>query len=336
MLFDKILENGFKCLPGYCDHSLFDSEMLKQALSEVHRRGSVFSVTDVANYIWSKECSQYPISDGYLPGKLPYDACFFEFTVYEDNFMSRYGLLAVSESMLSRPLITNPPPAVKVAGGVDWAEIVYFIGFGVLSDSMSNVVGIPEKQAIVVGVATVAVDWDGDIIEMDPDPVAGVQIKDRWLEHYEQHKTHAGVSVFKGGFKFGDGSKLADTFTHCHMVPFWCTLKFLKCKNVGTDRRTHSQKIQKRRTRRGFKPLVSSYTLNIEVPAAKTRIPLGKALAPRADAKLHHRRGHFKTYTPDAPLFGRLTGTYWWDPSLRGSADKGVVKKTYKLKTERG
>jgi hypothetical protein len=42
-------------------------------------------------------------------------------------------------------------------------------------------------------------------------------------------------------------------------------------------------------------------------------------------------RGHFKTYTPDAPLLGRHVGTYWWEPQVRGRKELGSVVKDYAL-----
>lgn len=34
-------------------------------------------------------------------------------------------------------------------------------------------------------------------------------------------------------------------------------------------------------------------------------------------------RGHFKTFMPDAPLFGKHTGQFWWAPHIRGDTDAG-------------
>jgi hypothetical protein len=47
---------------------------------------------------------------------------------------------------------------------------------------------------------------------------------------------------------------------------------------------------------------------------------------------LHIARGHFAHYTEDRPLFGKYTGTFWRPAHVRGSADFGTVKSTYKVK----
>jgi len=47
---------------------------------------------------------------------------------------------------------------------------------------------------------------------------------------------------------------------------------------------------------------------------------------------LHIRRGHFATYTEDAPLFGKYTGTFWRPATVVGEQDNGVVVKDYEVK----
>jgi hypothetical protein len=51
---------------------------------------------------------------------------------------------------------------------------------------------------------------------------------------------------------------------------------------------------------------------------------------------LHICRGHFKTFTEEARLFGKYTGTYWWPAHVRGSVDEGVVEKDYRVRLDGG
>ena len=39
--------------------------------------------------------------------------------------------------------------------------------------------------------------------------------------------------------------------------------------------------------------------------------------------------GHFKTYTEDAPLFGKIVGRWWWHSHMRGSKENGIIEKEY-------
>lgn len=47
------------------------------------------------------------------------------------------------------------------------------------------------------------------------------------------------------------------------------------------------------------------------------------------DTPAHLVRGHFKTYTPDRPLFGQHVGTYWWSWHGRGDEAHGSVDHKY-------
>ena len=46
---------------------------------------------------------------------------------------------------------------------------------------------------------------------------------------------------------------------------------------------------------------------------------------------LHFVRGHFKTYTPEKPLFGKYVGTVWVPDTMRGNKEAGTVNKDYKV-----
>lgn len=49
----------------------------------------------------------------------------------------------------------------------------------------------------------------------------------------------------------------------------------------------------------------------------------------------HLARGHFKTFTEDAPLLGKHVGTYWWGWQVRGQEGSGTIEKTYTLRAGR-
>ena len=49
---------------------------------------------------------------------------------------------------------------------------------------------------------------------------------------------------------------------------------------------------------------------------------------------MHLCRGHFKTFSEEAPLFGKFTGTYWWEPQLRGDASRGRLDKEYRVRVQ--
>lgn len=104
----------------------------------------------------------------------------------------------------------------------------------------------------------------------------------------------------------------------------------LACKNVETDIHHPNPKLSKRNARKKGFPLVSFKTLRI-VPTGG-----GGHGGQTGLTRLHIMRGHFKTFTAEKPLFGRVVGTYWWSPGLRGNAKRGVVVKDYAVEASHG
>ena len=108
------------------------------------------------------------------------------------------------------------------------------------------------------------------------------------------------------------------------------TVGMLHCRNIGTEvvtpRRSESHKMEQRY---GL-PMTRYHILKVtgKGSAAGTLIGAPGAGVPKS---LHWCRGHFKTYTDDAPLMGKLTGTFYWGAQARGRASRGVVTKDYEV-----
>lgn len=108
---------------------------------------------------------------------------------------------------------------------------------------------------------------------------------------------------------------------------FYQTLKVLSCKNIETIDNPPPDKLNKKRIKSGKQPIFTYKTLVIK-PTGKQQASIPRHLW---ENRIHLCRGHFKTYTEDAPLFGKFTGRYWWQPSVRGRNKDGVVMKDYKV-----
>lgn len=106
-------------------------------------------------------------------------------------------------------------------------------------------------------------------------------------------------------------------------------LRLLSCKNITAENNYPPVAINKKRIKKGKLPLFSYKTLVIK-PTGKKQESVPKNLW---DNRVHLCRGHFKTYTEKNPLFGRITGRYWWQPCVRGNKEKGVVMKDYVVET---
>lgn len=112
------------------------------------------------------------------------------------------------------------------------------------------------------------------------------------------------------------------------LVARWVMLAvgFMHCKNVTVD--SVAARPVQRRDRRCDRPRYSFSVIHLP-GAAGTKDATRSAAG--AVQPLHIVRGHFKTYTPDAPLFGTKVGTYWWSHHLRGDEAAGVYGHAYEV-----
>lgn len=121
----------------------------------------------------------------------------------------------------------------------------------------------------------------------------------------------------------------ADTWVHL-LFPALLTISFLHCTNVSTTVVSPPAKLSAKHRRRHGLPLVRYMTLDID-PFRQLLLAEGATSGEKLRAALHVTRGHFKVYGPDAPLFGRHTGSWWWGPHVRGHATEGAVVKDYRV-----
>lgn len=113
------------------------------------------------------------------------------------------------------------------------------------------------------------------------------------------------------------------------MLPFFWSFGFMHCKNVSLDAQAVSRQVRRQAERRGT-PVLDCRVLNIE-PMRRVLRDEGKLSEVGPRKALHICRGHFKTYTEERPLFGKIGGTFWWEGSIRGSLMKGEVAKEYEV-----
>jgi hypothetical protein len=107
-------------------------------------------------------------------------------------------------------------------------------------------------------------------------------------------------------------------------------LMLLSCKNITTKTVSAPDKLNKKRIKQGKQPLFSYHTLVIK-PVDNRQKSIPKHLW---ENRIHLQRGHFKTYTAEKPLFGHITGRFWWQPHVRGRNKNGMVMKDYSVQTD--
>jgi hypothetical protein len=105
----------------------------------------------------------------------------------------------------------------------------------------------------------------------------------------------------------------------------------LSCKNLKAESVPPAEKLNKKRRKKGKQEIMEYKTLRLVLPRQElSKAGGGQQGTPRT-SRLHLCAGHFKSYTSDAPLFGKHTGRYWWQPHMRGDKDIGQIRKDYEV-----
>lgn len=101
----------------------------------------------------------------------------------------------------------------------------------------------------------------------------------------------------------------------------------LNARNVTTEPVSPPAKLNRARVRNGKAPLMTYHVLRVApLRALRQGAP---ASTSGASLPLHWVRGHFKVFTAERPLFGRLAGRFWWQPMLHGRDRSRRVEKDY-------
>lgn len=107
----------------------------------------------------------------------------------------------------------------------------------------------------------------------------------------------------------------------------------LNCKNIIPQVVIPSVKLNKSKRRKGKTEGFTYRVLDLKFPHNQ---PGGSNLLAGGHNRVHLCHGHFKKYTAEAPLFGRIVGLWWWDPYKRGRNKDGVVEKDYSISVKGG
>ena len=145
---------------------------------------------------------------------------------------------------------------------------------------------------------------------------------------------------FEGGSPWGDVQpehvlEPATEFAASHLGPALFAISLMHCKNVDVRTVDPPERLSRKHQRKHGRPLTRYHILDI-VAMRRILDYEGEAQTKGLRHALHICRGHFKTFSEDAPLFGRHVGTYWWPAQVRGSAAEGRVEKDYAIRLDGG
>lgn len=201
--------------------------------------------------------------------------------------------------------ITNVEPATVVRAGTRGGVVV-----SILSASKHR--GSDDINVVMLNECALAFALDDDGFYVNDSLRAG-QTKDPGQPEAIRQLLHKEV--------------MSNTFVAC------MALNLINCRNVTTrpagtipQRRSGSDK------RRGLKQPIKYQTILLPGMTVERSHTSSRDRQRNLDVMaMHVVRGHFKTYTKDAPLMGRHVGTYWWNPTVKGNQKNGQIVSDYKI-----
>lgn len=256
-------------------------------------------ISNVADYLESipyKEVTQKEEDgDGYIP---PWPMCWMEFRTPASD---AGNITDIGVVILTHDLSDGRSERwwQERRGGLEIPDA----RFGIVFDMFVWVAGDTAPQG-PVGAMYVAVDQDGRILDR---------------VEAEGRTTRLGAQI-ETAFGF-DGGTLWHILDVCLFA-----VQFANCRNVERIE-VLPMRQQRRAAERKGEPINSHYVLAIDANTQRKAYPKGDRVS--MNKRLHVCRGHFATYTEDAPLFGKLTGRFWVPAHVRGTTDHGVVGKDY-------
>ena len=111
-------------------------------------------------------------------------------------------------------------------------------------------------------------------------------------------------------------------------VPALLAIGWMNCKNLTLEDVKIPEHTQRRR-RKNRQPIGLDYRQIKVMPDKRKKSGTTSSHEDPQPQPLHMVRGHFKTFTAEKPLLGRIVGTFWWSHQLRGVEEMGRINHEY-------
>lgn len=108
-------------------------------------------------------------------------------------------------------------------------------------------------------------------------------------------------------------------------------INLMNCKNVIIEEQPQSKREKRMAVQDAAKGKPTFRYHLLKVRSANKLYDLEGTSGERGEYATHICRGHFKTFTDEAPLLGKHVGTYWWDAHVRGRDKEHAVDKDYEV-----
>lgn len=104
------------------------------------------------------------------------------------------------------------------------------------------------------------------------------------------------------------------------------SISLMHCRNIRQEQISFRPTPRRKTSRQ--RPSIEYHKIHLPAPGTSASGSTGQLTGTQ---KLHTARGHFKTYTAEAPLMGRHVGTYYWGWQVRGNRKNGEVISSYEV-----
>lgn len=112
--------------------------------------------------------------------------------------------------------------------------------------------------------------------------------------------------------------------------PALLAVSLMNCKNVSVEKLKPPPRRTSGRSKTLQRDAVLSYH-TIVLPERRSKTVQGISDVVGEVRPMHQVRGHFATYTSEAPLFGKHVGTYWKPWHTRGDLAVGEIRSAYEV-----
>lgn len=274
---------------------------------------ALFDITVASDLYWLGKKDYYSLKEDFGPLSPPFPAMWMEWTIPPGAQLTGAG----------QPVFD--------AGDFIGTQNAAFMYTEQFNPYMSPELPIPIDRGVTAlcGYLLTHFPSDGRIITV---PIMNVIALDRQTGRYvpDSHvATGHRQTIDRLQRKLGEKDFKAATNTDFN--PVFLALNLLNCRNVEARERGPAFARSGTEKRRGV-PGVRYHTImlpGMSSAPARTRGARNREAVVMAS---HRVRGHFKTYTAEAPLMGKHVGTYWWGWNVRGSKGSGEIVADYKFK----
>lgn len=281
-----------------------EPEVHKKVLQSVHQ-AVPFDVQIASELYWGNPKEYYRLDRDFGPMRLPYGAIWMEWSLPNEPYMK------------GKKVTDDEGKQTNFACYIYQDE---------LDDRMPRNADI----AVMAQLLAWSPNWLGEKGEQPPVALNEVAIK--WGLDSQGLYVHESLSEWSPPNITEKTRAILNAEAKSNVFVACMALNLANCRNVKI---AQAGVVQVRRSgrekRQGVKPVRYHTIVLPGMTVERGRVSRNQAKANADALALHMVRGHFKTFSSDKPLLGKHVGTYWWNPAVRGNADKGKIVSDYKI-----